>query len=333
MSILFFVLYLSLFGYGLSCLAKRFSTKLTPTERNGLKLYTIGYCVVYLLGALAYGILAWLFWVDIFLIDVDNVIFVIIMAFAAPVALFIIICKAPEEGSEERNKRNAEQKQSNQETVRNFFLTNKFSTTIQYQDHGDECTLCVDKSSQEIILLRIKRFFNYAPEFIHIKFADIIKCEIDEDGAVIESGGVGRAIVGGVVAGGVGAVVGAVTRKSKSVCSSLNVHIFTSNVDNPQITIPLISNETNRSDNKYKENHAKAENIYAVVLAAMKNVSPDTSIQEKPAPPRISPQRISNSKKSPTIKERLEQLNTLRADGIITDEEYHKQREKILSEL
>ena len=245
----------------------------------------------------------------------------------------MLLLKAPEEGSEERNKRNAEQKQSNQETIRNFFLANEFSTQIQYQDHGDECTLCVDKSSQEIILLKINRIFNYAPSFTHIRFSDIIKCEIDEDGAIIESGGVGRAIVGGVVAGGVGAVVGAVTRKSKSVCSSLNVHIFTSNVDNPQITIPLISNETNRSDNKYKENHAKAENIYDVVLAAMKNVSPTASVQEKPAPPQISPQRISNSKKSATIKERLEQLNTLRADGIITDEEYHKQREKILSDI
>lgn len=331
MSILFLILFLLVWGYASASLFKRFSTKLTDTERKGLQSYTVGYCIVYLIGGFSHLIIALGF--HTYYIDEGAFIMALIAVFAAPVALVAILLKAPEEGSEERNKRNAEQKQSNQETIRNFFLANEFSTQIQYQDHGDECTLCVDKSSQEIILLKINRIFNYAPSFTHIRFSDIIKCEIDEDGAIIESGGVGRAIVGGVVAGGVGAVVGAVTRKSKSVCSSLNVHIFTSNVDNPQITIPLISNETNRSDNKYKENHAKAENIYAVVLAAMKNVSPDTSVQEKPAPPRISPQRISNSKKSATIKERLEQLNTLRADGIITDEEYHKQREKILSDI
>ena len=333
MSIVFLILFLSLFGYGLACLAKRFTTNLTATERSGLKSYTIGYCLIYIFGVLAYGSLAWIFWVEPFFFDEGVVILIVATAVIAPFILVMLLFKAPEEGSEERNKRNAEQKQSNQETIRNFFLANEFSTQIQYQDHGDECTLCVDKSSQEIILLKINRIFNYAPSFTHIRFSDIIKCEIDEDGAIIESGGIGRAIVGSVVAGGVGAVVGAVTRKSKSVCSSLNVHIFTSNVDNPQITIPLISNETTRSDNKYKENHAKAENIYAVVLAAMKNVSPTANVQEKPAPPRIPPQRISNSKKSATIKERLEQLNTLRADGIITDEEYHKQREKILSDI
>ena len=331
MSILFLILFLLVWGYASASLFKRFSTKLTDTERKGLQSYTVGYCIVYLIGGFSHLIIALGF--HTYYIDEGAFIMALIAVFAAPVALVAILLKAPEEGSEERNKRNAEQKQSNQETIRNFFLANEFSTQIQYQDHGDECTLCVDKSSQEIILLKINRNFNYAPSFTHIRFSDIIKCEIDEDGAIIESGGVGRAIVGGVVAGGVGAVVGAVTRKSKSVCSSLNVHIFTSNVDNPQITIPLIRNETNRSDNKYKENHAKAENIYAVVLAAMKNASPTASVQEKPAPPQISPQRISNSKKSATIKERLEQLNTLRADGIITDEEYHKQREKILSDI
>lgn len=41
------------------------------------------------------------------------------------------------------------------------------------------------------------------------RFDEIIECSILEDGSTIQSGGVGRAVAGSIIAGGVGAVVGA----------------------------------------------------------------------------------------------------------------------------
>jgi len=84
-------------------------------------------------------------------------------------------------------------------------------------------------------------------------FDELIECSIVEDGVAIESGGVGRAIVGGVLAGGVGAVVGGVlaggvgavvgatTRSSKPTTLSLSVRIVARNFDKPLYTISIIT--------------------------------------------------------------------------------------------
>ena len=61
-----------------------------------------------------------------------------------------------------------------------------------------------------------------------IKYRELLNCEILENNSTVMTGGVGRAVVGGMIAGGVGAIVGANTRKSK-VINSLTIRIITSN--------------------------------------------------------------------------------------------------------
>jgi len=56
-----------------------------------------------------------------------------------------------------------------------------------------------------------------------IKFSEILRCETIQDNSTIMSDGIGRAIAGGILGGGVGAVVGANTRKSKDIVSDLRI--------------------------------------------------------------------------------------------------------------
>lgn len=46
-----------------------------------------------------------------------------------------------------------------------------------------------------------------------LDFEQIIDCKITENSNIISGGGLGRAVAGGVIAGGVGAIVGANTKK------------------------------------------------------------------------------------------------------------------------
>jgi len=69
---------------------------------------------------------------------------------------------------------------------------------------------------------------------------DIVCVELLEDDGQVSSGGVGRAVVGGVLFGGIGAVVGAGTAKSKPVCNSLKVKITMNDIDNPIVYINFI---------------------------------------------------------------------------------------------
>lgn len=63
--------------------------------------------------------------------------------------------------------------------------------------------------------------------------------EITQDNAVISSGGIGRAVVGGVLAGGAGAVVGANTAKKIKEVSHVGVKFTTKDIQNPMIRVDL----------------------------------------------------------------------------------------------
>ena len=156
----------------------------------------------------------------------------------------------------------------------------------------------------------------------YINFSDIIECEIIEDSNTIMKGGVGRAVVGGALAGGVGAIVGSTTRSSKNVVNSLQIRIVTSNIRNSLFNINLISEETNKEDLEYKNAMQFANNVYATIQAIInennKSKNQKEDIQEQ---------------NNTTGLEQLEKLAQLKEKGIITQEEFEESKKKILSKL
>lgn len=98
---------------------------------------------------------------------------------------------------------------------------------------------------------------------ISIPFDQIIGCEIMTDSKV--TGGIGRAVVGGVLAGDVGAFVGAMTAPEKIM--SYKIVIYKNNPANPMIEIPLIEGKTSTKNSDYIEAVRFAENVNAVIRA------------------------------------------------------------------
>lgn len=115
-----------------------------------------------------------------------------------------------------------------------------------------------------------------------IRFNELIECSILEDGATVQSGGIGRAVVGGVFAGGIGAVVGAATRSSKPITRELAVRIITSNIQNSLYIVPIITCETNRETNAYKQKMEFAQKVYATITSIIySNQIASTPIKEE----------------------------------------------------
>lgn len=108
-----------------------------------------------------------------------------------------------------------------------------------------------------------------------IPFQNLIECEIIEDNETVLSGGIGRAIAGGIIAGGTGAIVGAVTRKSKNIVKSLSIRIGTSDINDALIMIPLVTSPVKKESEQYKELWKTAQEIYATLLSIMKSISED----------------------------------------------------------
>lgn len=70
---------------------------------------------------------------------------------------------------------------------------------------------------------------------------DISNLEIIQNNEVIKSGGIGRAIVGGILAGGVGAIVGASTVKQKEQIKNIGIKFITKDIQNPVVRLELYS--------------------------------------------------------------------------------------------
>lgn len=137
-------------------------------------------------------------------------------------------------------------------------------------------------------------------------------------------GGVGRAIVGGALAGGAGAIVGANTRASKNMIYNLQIRIITSNINNSLYTINIINNSTGVDVNsyEYKNGSLFANEVYATIISIINQ-------NKKQEDKEIL--KEDNIQKS--CFEQLEQLNGLKEKGIITQDEFETKKRELLNKI
>lgn len=91
-------------------------------------------------------------------------------------------------------------------------------------------------------------------------FSNLASFELLEDGEIVTSGGLGRALVGGALFGGVGAVVGGVTggKRSRNVTTSMSIQLNLRNCHRTTVTIPFIKSEMKQNSSVYKSIRATA---------------------------------------------------------------------------
>lgn len=98
-------------------------------------------------------------------------------------------------------------------------------------------------------------------------FDDIIDFELLEDDISVASGGLGRALVGGIALGGAGAVVGAVTGKkvTKKKITKLLVKLTLNDFDFPCILITLIDKPTKTASKDYQKAFNEAHQLISIL--------------------------------------------------------------------
>ena len=161
-------------------------------------------------------------------------------------------------------------------------------------------------------------FFGGVKNPIIYSFDDILDFELIEDGNSITKGGTGRAIAGGLLFGGIGAIVGGATakRKTKSTCTRLQIKITLNNISNPMVYVNLITTETKTDSLIYKTAYGSAQNIMSVlqiICANNQSISENTSVASS----------ISSADEIIKYKQLLDQ-------GIITQEEFNEKKKQLL---
>ena len=95
-------------------------------------------------------------------------------------------------------------------------------------------------------------------------FNKIVSFELIEDGSSVKNGGIGRAVVGGILFGGVGAIVGATTASNKQICNNLQIKIVLNDISNPITYINFIDIPT-KKDGSYQYIFSQAQECMSVL--------------------------------------------------------------------
>jgi hypothetical protein len=147
------------------------------------------------------------------------------------------------------------------------------------------------------------------------EYSHIIDFELLEDGETITSGGLGRALAGGLLFGGTGAIVGGITgkRKNKESINRLSIKINFNNIEKPNDYINFIYKKTKKDSIEYKDAYNKAQECLSILqIICDKNSHSD------------------NSKTTASAADEIMKYKNLLDAGAITEEEYNAKKKELL---
>ena len=184
----------------------------------------------------------------------------------------------------------------------------------------------VPKAVQKYLQIDFRNLWYVTPKLFkepvkhHIE--DIISFELLEDGNTVIKGGLGGAVAGGLLFGGVGAVVGSAASKRKvhETCRSLRIKITVCDVKHPTEYIDLLTmGSIDKSSWSYRNLMQRAQEIISTL-----QVLQDAANKEKKRTVQYAPvQNMSAADEIMKFKKLLD-------NGIITREEFEEQKRKLL---
>ena len=164
-----------------------------------------------------------------------------------------------------------------------------------------------------------KGMFPSLKNAVPYSYEDIVDFELLEDDSSVIKGGVGSAIVGAALFGGIGAVVGGTTgkKKVKQTCTNLTIKITVNNMAAPVEYIKLISSTTNKSSMIYRGAYQKAQEILSLLqLICNQRNTNNSAFQE--------------TSHHTSAADEIRRYKELLDEGIITEEEFQAKKKQLL---
>lgn len=186
--------------------------------------------------------------------------------------------------------------------VDNFVITKQMGNFVAFDDEQKKW------ATLSSILGNIEQIYSYS---------DIVDFELLEDGESVAKGGLGRALVGGLLFGGTGAIVGGVTgkRKTTGVCSSLKLKVTVNNLTDPVVYINFINTKTKKNSSTYQ----------VIAELAQECLSVFQLICEKQ-----KDEKKASSRSSLSLADEIKQFKELLDEGIITKEDFDRKKNELL---
>jgi len=199
-----------------------------------------------------------------------------------------------------------------------------FVKTNEYIGADGDSGIAIDEVQSKVCLIRRARGCLLHRE---ISYKDILSSELFEDGQTITKTARGSqaagAAIGGLLFGGIGAVVGGLsgTQVQNSKVNRIELRLVVNDSLDPIHNICFFDGVANRDSARYKIASEMARQWQVRLDVLIKRADDEMRALEQPLVPSTP---IS-------IADELEKLAGLKSQGILTNEEFLMQKEKLLS--
>ncbi|KRE45834.1 SHOCT domain-containing protein [Paenibacillus sp. Soil522] len=166
---------------------------------------------------------------------------------------------------------------------------------------------------------------------------DILEVEIVEDGKSVintsRGSQVGGALIGAVLAGGVGAIVGGLSGKKiqSDTVNRIDMKLLLNDIENPVIMINFMNDFNFATKTKNKEGERKDSRKYKEAIELVTHWHGLVSVLIKRADDGDNASNQKNYITNFSIADELTKLVELHKNGILTQEEFELQKNKVLS--
>lgn len=250
------------------------------------------------------------------------------------IGVIILLILAAKADSKSDVKQKEQRKKTLQTLSDRLIAVGNFNITKRVDGFAGLFLFAVDESNEKI------GFATKSGKSI-INFIDIIGVELIENGNIIlkknATRTIGGAIVGGVLAGGAGSIVGGLSGSStqKNKVTSVYIKLLLRSIDKPSLMIPCFETWMNSKMIKtYRETRIEAEDyVYnfgkknAVEIKDLISVIIDRTDNKQKSSVDSKPSNHSN-----LIADELLKLTSLKEKGILSEEEFSLQKNKILNQ-
>ena len=186
--------------------------------------------------------------------------------------------------------------------------------------------IAIDDNSRQIAIKE------QAGSIIKYPYVDILSSEIIEDGETTyrKSSTVGRAVVGGIIAGGAGAIIGGLSGKEmvNREIKNLDFKIVFKDINKPSFRIRFFDAWEESANTKKRIR--LSDSVYGPIFQKSLDNLKEWKDTIEIIIDRIDSEQKESSSKSILVTDELKKLYNLKEKGILTMEEFQQQKNKIL---
>ncbi len=198
----------------------------------------------------------------------------------------------------------------------------------------------LDEETKRVCFVKTKgKDFKSSNEFTiqYYSYRDLLEAHIIEDGVsttrTSRTSQVGGALIGAVIAGGFGAVIGGLSGKTKTSQEVKNVklQLVVRDTKTPVLEVPILNHYTELKKDSvlYKEVEKDATHWHKLISVLIKQAD----IEDKNQGIEQEQMPLLEKKSDSSVADEIKKLHELLKEGILTEEEFNAQKQKILSKV